>query len=61
MTHVSHKARAWQLAARWAEQCAVGDFDVEPDVREHILNHVTPSMLRKSEIIERNARKVRHK
>ena len=53
----SIKARAWDLAAKWAEQALWGDMDVEPEVRAHILAAVVPSMKRTAERIERNRRK----
>lgn len=54
MTYKSYKAQAWQLVALWAEQCIVGDFDVEEDVKRHIIDHVVPSLKSRAIIIERN-------
>lgn len=54
MKHKSVKARAWWLAALWAQQCEVGDMDVEPGVRAHLLASVVPSLKRTAERIERN-------
>lgn len=56
-------AHAWRYAADLlrAECLRDADCDVEPELSQYVLDHVVPSLLRRSEIIARNRPKRRAK
>lgn len=47
------KSRAWLLAAKWCEEAATSNYDVDLAVRDHIIASVVPFLRRRAGIIER--------
>ena len=54
MKYKSTMAQAWELAAAWVDQARQHDFDVEENVRLHLIQSVIPHLRRRAEIVERN-------